>query len=486
MDEENNVLMLDQIARQAMTEKDLLFEFPIDIQEEVSGLKEPLKTAPAVSYRDLRDLLWISIDNEDTLDIDQLTFAEKTPFGTYKIYVAIADVEHLVKRFTAIDRQASYNTTSVYTPTLVFPMLPLRLSTELTSLQENADRSAIVVEIEVNDQGEYQLNNLYPAWVKNYAKLNYNNVANWFNQNAELDIQHHATSVAMQLQLQDEIAQLIKKKRYQQGYFSYSMIEVLPVIKGNTVIDLALSTHNRARAMIENIMIATNILLSNYFKERGISTIKRLILVPKRWDRIVELADEGGEQLPLKPDIIALKAFLSKQQHQPPQYYGHLISSILKLLGKGEYVVEDSKEPPFDFYDLNTRYAHMTAPNRRFSDLVLHRLLKHHLHGSDDHYSKDELEAIALHCTKKESDAMKVERTVRKSATAMIIKNRVGEQFDALVTGASHKGTWVKLLDPPIEGKVIEGHQGLDVGQLVRVQLINVDIQKGFIDFKKL
>lgn len=461
---------LIEIANRTMREKGFFSDFPPAVVKELVTIQAA--AAAPHSIRDLRDLFWISIDNDDSLDLDQLTFAEDE-----KIYVAVADVDSLVKKGSAIDQYAAHNTTSVYTPTKIFPMLPPKLSTDLTSLNEQADRCAIVIEVKIQANGQFDLSAIYPAHVCNKAKLAYNKVASYLDNQIPFP---PIPELKEQLQLQDQIAKRIESYRVQEGALYLTTIELEPVIAEGVLVDLKQSVLNRAHHLIENFMIAANVAATHFLMARHQPTLRRIVRTPKRWDRIVELVKSYGESLPQEPDSKALRAFLVKQQQKDPAHFPDLSLAIIKLIGRGEYTVGFPDEPAEGHFDLALRdYTHATAPNRRYPDLVMQRLLKGEV------YSKEELSQIAIWCTQKETDATKVERRVEKSAAAMVLSSRIGEIFKAMVTGINENGTWVRILSPPVEGKLIHGFDGLDVGDYLTVKLLHVDIDKGHIDFKK-
>lgn len=468
-----------------MLERGFAPDFSAAAVEELEQMKAP---APQPKEAlDLRDLLWASIDNEDSRDLDQLTYAEKLPSGKEKIYVAIADVDSLVKKGSAIDEHASHNTTSVYTPAKIFPMLPLKLSTNLTSLNEHNDRAAIVVEMEIEKDGRFVLADIYPAWVRNHAKLAYPGVGICLEQGACLT--HPIPSIKglrKQLELQDSMALKIQGFRDREGALQFAELELRPVVVGGVPVGVEEKSLNRAHKLIENFMIAANVGITTFLTEKKIPTIRRIVKTPKRWDRIVDLAKDLGETLPAKPDVKALRAFLLKQQQERPLQFADLSLAIIKLIGRGEYVLGVPGKQHLEHFDLaEIKYAHTTAPNRRYPDLLMQRILKSVLHNDPLPYSNDELDRLAQHCTQKEDDATKVERRLIKCAVAMLLVKDIGKEFKAMVTGASPKGTWVRLLTPPIEGKLVKGFEGVDVGDYLHVKLIHVDVKNGHIDFAR-
>ena len=479
--------LLQNIAHRAMIEKGLLPDFTGEALAELDRLRVS-KTTDDESRRDLRNLLWCSIDNDDSLDLDQLTVAEMMPDGRVNILVAVADVDALVKKGSAIDDYASHNTTSVYTAAQIFPMLPEKLSTDLTSLNFNQDRPAIIIEMVINTDGASQDSNVYRAVVHNHAKLAYNNVAAWLDGKGVIpEAIATVTGLAENLQMQDKAAQGMKNFRHTKGALSLETIEAKPMFKGDQVSTLEVEEKNRAKELIEEFMIAANSVTALYLTSKDFPSIRRVVRTPKRWERIVEIAAEHRVKLPVDPDSKALEDFLIKQKTDDPLRFPDLSLAIIKLLGAGEYIAEFPQDTAPGHFGLAVKdYSHSTAPNRRFADLITQRLLKAAMNGSPVPYSKNELELLAAHCTQQEDAANKVERQVAKSAAALLLQSKIGEQFETIVTGASSKGTWVRLLDMPIEGKLIHGTEGLDVGDRIRVQLIATDVEHGFIDFRKV
>ena len=479
--------ILQSIAHQAMLDRGLLPDFSAAALAELGRLQVPAATA-GEPVRDLRNLLWASIDNDDSRDLDQLTVAEAMPGDQIKILVAIADVDSLVKNGSAIDEHAHHNTTSVYTAAEIFPMLPEKLSTDLTSLNFNEDRLAMVVDMAVGADGSLQESTIYRAWVRNQAKLAYNSVAAWLEKNdGAPEAMVAVKGLAENLRLQDRVAQSMKNFRHSRGALSLETIEAKVVFDGDQLRALEIAEKNRAREIIEEFMIAANGVVARYLSARKFLSIGRVVRTPKRWDRIVEIAGEHKFSLPDIPDSKALEEFLVKEKAADPLHFPDLSLAVIKLLGSGEYTAELPEDNAPGHFGLATKdYVHSTAPNRRYPDLLTQRLLKAALEGKPVPYSKDELDVLAVHCTEAEDAARKVERQVGKSAAALLLEARIGEQFDSIVTGAAAKGTWVRLLTIPVEGKVVSGFQGLDVGDRARVQLISVNVQRGFIDFRKI
>lgn len=478
--------LLQEIARRAMVERGLEPEYPTAALKQLERIHTAAPTS--TSIRDLRDLLWASIDNDDSRDLDQLTVAEALPGGKVKLRVAIADVDALVKKGSPIDEHARFNTTSVYTAAQIFPMLPEKLSTDLTSLNPDQDRLAVVFEMILGRDGTVQKSDVYQACVRNHAKLAYKGVGAWLEGNGPMPERIGAVpGLAENLKLQDEIAQKMKERRHAQGSLQFQTVKGKPVFIGDRVHDLEPETRNRATDIIEDFMIGANGVSARFLESRGFPSLRRIVRTPERWERIVQLADELGYKLPASPDAKALQAFLLERRSADKLRFPDLSLAIIKLMGRGEYVAEYPGEKVPGHFGLALRdYSHSTAPNRRYPDIVTQRLLKAALKGERVPYTREELEEVALQCTEQEDAANKVERHVGKSAAALLLRSRIGEEFDGLVTGASEKGTWVRLLGIPVEGRVIQGTAGLDVGDKVRVRLTSVNVERGYIDFSRV
>lgn len=486
----NHRALLQALARQAMLARGLLPDFsPAALAqlEAITGPAVPESDADG-DLHDLRDLLWASIDNDDSEDLDQVTVAEALPGPTTRIYVAVADVDALVKKGSAIDMHAGQNTTSVYTAAEIFPMLPVRLSTDLTSLTPKGDRLAVVTEMIIGDDGALQTAQVYRALVRNHAKLAYNSVAAWLDGTGpEPDAIAAVPGLAENLRLQDRVARRMQRFRHIHGALSLQTIEAEPIFEGDEVRGLAAEERNCAKDIIEDFMIAANGVTARYLAGNGRASIRRVVRSPKRWPRIVDLAREYGASLPADPDARALEEFLIQRREADPLRFPDLSLTVIKLMGAGEYVAEMPGDTDPDHFGLAVRdYTHSTAPNRRYTDLVTQRLLKAALAGEPAPYDYDELSAIARQCTEQEDAADKVERQMGKSAAALLLASHIGEQYEAIVTGASYKGTWARLLAVPVEGKVVEGFRGLDVGDRTRVKLLSVDVNQGFIDFGRV
>ena len=451
-----------------MLERGLLPDFSAAVVAETGSIANAAAASDS-SLRDLRRLLWASIDNDDSLDLDQLSVAEQLPGGVVKIFVAVADVDAIVKKGSAIDGHAWTNTTSVYTAAEIFPMLPEKLSTDLTSLADGKERLAIVIEMEVGADGTVGKSDIYRAAVVNRAKLAYNGVAAWLDGTAPAPAPISAVpGLDQNLRLQDRVAQAMKTRRHQHGTLTLVTIEPRPVFDGDSLRDLQADRKNRATELIEDFMIGANGVTARYLEEKGFPALRRILSSPERWARIVELAKDLGERLPPGPDCQALQEFLEKRRQAEPERFPDLSLSVVKLLGRGEYVLELPGQPVAGHFGLAVKdYTHSTAPNRRFPDLLTQRLLKAALAWAPTPYRNDELGELARHCTQQEDNATKVERRVRKSVAALLLEARVGERFDGIVTGASSKGTWVRIDHPAAEGKVVRGYKGLDVGELI-------------------
>lgn len=487
IDDKQHRAILQQIAHRMMLEKGLVPDFPPKALAELDAIQGPATHADNAT-RDLRNLLWCSIDNDDSRDLDQLTVAEALPGGAAKILVAIADVDAVVKKCSAIDDHARQNTTSVYTVAAIFPMLPEKLSTDLTSLNLDSDRLSLVVEMVFAADGSLQSSDLYRALVRNRAKLAYNSVAAWLDGNAPMPREIGAVAgLEENIRLQDRVAQKLKTVRHAHGALDLETIQARPVFAGEELKDLEVDRQNRAKDLIADFMIAANGVAARFLAAKKFPSVRRVVRKPKRWDRIVELAVEHGSSLPKDPDSKALEQFLAAAKIADPLRFPDLSLSVIKLLGSGEYIVQFPGANGDGHFGLAVKdYAHSTAPNRRFPDVITQRLLKAALVGGSVPYDNGELVQLAKHCTEEEDNANKVERQVRKSAAALLLETRIGEQFDAVVTGASDKGTWVRILHPPIEGRLEAGYEGADVGQRFRVQLIRTDVERGYIDFKKV
>ena len=477
---------LRAIAQEAMRQRGLLPEFSAAAMAEAARLSGPGQDKDPM-IRDLRELLWASIDNDDSKDLDQLSVAQPLAAGAVKILVAIADVDALVKKDSAIDGHAWTNTTSVYTAAEIFPMLPEKLSTDLTSLNEKEERLAVVIEMTVAADGSITGGYVYRALVFNRAKLAYNAVAAWLEGTGAAPTKLAAVpGLEEQLRIQDGAAQALRRVRHAQGALMLETAEARPVYDADVLVDMRPDPRNRAKELIEDFMVAANGVTAKYLESRGYASLRRVLRTPKRWERIVELAAALNERLPAKPSAQALGAFLETRRRVDPERFPDVSLAVVKLLGSGEYALELPGQEIEGHFGLAVRdYTHSTAPNRRFPDLIAQRLLKAAMAGRPSPYTNEELTTLAAHCTVQEDNADKVERQVRKSAAALLLSSRIGAKFDGIVTGASEKGTWVRVTGPTAEGRVVRGFEGLDVGDRVRVELVHTDVARGFIDFAR-
>jgi exoribonuclease-2 len=486
---ENDQDILNRLAHMAMLERGLEPDFSDAALSELDSIHNPAQSNGSAHIRDMRDLLWASIDNDDSLDLDQLTTAEELTNGRVIIYVAVADVDALVFKDTSIDGHARHNTTSVYTAAHIFPMLPEKLSTDLTSLNEEKDRIAVVVKMVISDDGSIQDSDICRAQVRNKAKLAYNSVASWLDKQGPMpEPIRQVEGLEKNLLIQDKAAQAMRTLRTLHGALSFETIEARPAFIDGQIRALEVEKRNRAKDLIEDFMIAANGVTARFLSTKGFPSIRRQVRTPARWDRIVEIGQEHGFELPAKPDPRSLERFLVEARQKDTLRFPDLSLSIIKLLGPGEYTVEfPGQSLSSGHFGLAIKdYTHSTAPNRRFPDLITQRLLKAALDGMPMPYDAEALDALAKHCTTAEDLVKKVERQVNKSATAMLLESRIGENFIAIVTGAAQKGTWVRLIDHPVEGRLVHGFDGLDVGRKIHVQLLYVDVEKGFIDFKRI
>lgn len=476
-------------AHASMVEHGFNPDFPEGVDAELAAIQahssEPQPLSSASDLKDLRQLLWSSIDNDTSKDLDQIEWAEQLPDGRIRVLVGVADVDGRVAKGTVIDSHARSETTSVYTGVKVFPMLPTELSEGITSLNENEDRAAIVIEFKVDAQGNASDGAAYRALVRNHAQLAYNSVGAWLDEKgAAPDRVAASAELAAQLKLQDKAAQAMEGSRFQHGALDLETIETRPVTLGGDVVELARLQKNRATSLIEEFMVAANGVMARTFDDAEIASIRRVVRTPKRWERIVELAEGLGTTLPAEPDSKALNEFLLAQKGKDPDHFPDLSLAVIKLLGPGEYVLVKPTDPPIGHFGLAVQdYTHSTAPNRRFPDMVAQRLLKALLGKQSQPYSEDDLNAIAQRCTEMENAARKVEREMAKRIAAVVLRPRIGQNFRAVVTGVNQYGTFVRALDPHVEGMLVRGGHGLDVGDRLTVKLINTDPQRGFIDF---
>jgi VacB/RNase II family 3'-5' exoribonuclease len=479
---------LQAMAKQTMLENGFEPEFSAQVQQELGELKaHPPQVAPSANIRDLRDLLWSSIDNDTSRDLDQIEVAQRLPNGETKILVGIADVDTFVPKSSAIDAHAGKETTTVYTGVRNFPMLPEQLSTNTSSLLEAGDKLSIVIEFVVGIDGVVHSGSVYQAIVRNKAQLMYNAVGAWLeNTSGAPDKVAASPELQSQLKLQDEVAQALKNERYRHGALNIETIEVHPLMLNEKIVDVVKQEKNRATELIEDFMIAANEVVARMLDSNKVSSIRRVVKTPERWPRIVELAAKLGGNLPAVPNSKALNDFLIQRKSADPDHFADISLAIIKLMGPGEYVLERPGDPEPGHFGLAVQdYTHSTAPNRRFADLVTQRLIKAVLASQPAPYSNDELAAVALNCTLKEDAARKVEREMSKRIAAVAMSSRIGEVFDAIVTGVTPHGTFVRVLKPAIEGLLAQGQQGADVGDRLRVKLIRTDVQRGYVDFAR-
>jgi exoribonuclease II len=484
-----NPTHLRQIAVEAMRSRGLLPAFAPEALHEAEAARKADRERNN-NIRDLRHLTWFSIDNDDTRDLDQLSVAEPLAGGVTRLMVAVADVDARVAPGGAVDGHAAVNTTSVYTAAGVFPMLPEVLSTDLTSLHEGQERLAVVADIQVAEDGTVAESTIYRALVLNRARLTYDAVSAWLDGSAPAPPQVASVpELENQVRLHDTVAKQLRQWRQTRGALNVNTISARPVFKDGQLTDLQPDKKNRAKDLIADLMIAANGTTARFLVEKGFPSLRRFLQAPRRWDRIVLLAAGRGVPLPAAPDALALDRFLSAQRLADPTGFADLSLAVVKLLGSGEYAAapaSKSETNALSHFGLAVNdYAHSTAPNRRFPDLVTQRLLKAALAGEPPPYSADQLSEIAKHCTLQEDNASKVERQVLKAAGAWLLQGRIGDVFDAIVTGAAAKGTFVRISSPLLEGRVVHGFDGLDVGDTLRVRLLAVDAEKSFIDFER-
>jgi len=479
---------LHQIALTAIEQYGFDFTLTKPVLDEVNSLDlKKILDAAQDRAKDLRGLLWSSIDNEESLDLDQLEYCERGTNDEIIVKVAIADVDLFVPKNSQTDIYAAHNGTSVYTGIEVFPLLPARLSTELTSLLPNADHDSLVIEFSVFSDGAITSGAVYRALIRNKAKLAYEEIGDWFEGKTGVPASvERVSGLKEQLELQDEAAERLRKFRVEQGLLEFDTIEAKPVIREEKVIALIIQEKNRASSIIENFMIAANVSMSQFLKKAGFPMIQRVVRVPKNWQGIVEVAAACHETLPLQPDAKALAQFLNKRRISDLQTFPDLSLTIVKLLGPGEYMMLEPQASSVGHFGLAVMdYIHGTAPNRRYVDVIIQRLLKAVLDKQPCPYSQNELINCAVLYTDRDKAAKKVERFMRKVAAAVLLSGKIGESFDAIVTGASDKGTYVRILTPPAEGRVMRGEKGLVVGQKVSVRLTGINPYKGQIDFEK-
>jgi exoribonuclease-2 len=460
-------------------------DFPAGAAAQLTAIEAHPELPPAPGAQDLRNMLWSSIDNDTSKDLDQIEWAEQLPDGRIRVLVGVADVDVRVGLGTVLDGHAKSETTSVYTGVKVFPMLPAELSEGITSLNENQDRVAHVIEFAVDAAGAVSDGKVYAALVRNRAQLAYNSVGAWLEGRGPAPAKVAASAdLAAQLKLQDAAAQRMVNGRFQHGALDLETVETRPIMQADKPVSIVSLNKNRATSLIEEFMVAANGVAARTFEDAGVASIRRIVRVPKRWDRMVEVAQGLGTTLPAEPDSKALNDFLLAQKKKDPDHFPDLSLTMIKLMGPGEYVLVKPNEPSPGHFGLAVQdYTHSTAPNRRFPDIVTQRLMKALIAKSAQPYSADDLNAIAVHCTLMEDNARKVERDMQKRIAAVVLKPRIGQSFPAIVTGVNKYGTFVRTLDPHVDGMVVQGGKGLDVGDKVTAKLISTDPQRGFIDF---
>ena len=476
-------------ARATMQEHGFQPDFSPDAQKQLAEILashlDESEHSDLGGMKDLRGLLWSSIDNDTSKDLDQIEYAEARPDGSIRILVGVADVDGTVKRGTPLDDHAASETTSVYTGVRVFPMFPVELSEGLTSLNENEDRAAVVTEFCVDEHGICGEGSIYRAIVRNQAQLIYNATGAWLEGKGDAPAKVAASAeLQQQLRLQDQAAQRMVGARFQHGALDLETVETRPLMQGDEAVDLVRQEKNRATSLIEEFMVAANGVMARFLEAAKVASIRRVVRVPKRWERIVELANGLGTSLPAEPDSKALNEFLLAQRKKDPVHFPDLSLAVIKLMGPGEYVmVGPGEESPGHFGLAAQDYTHSTAPNRRFPDVVTQRLLKAVKAGANSPYSADELGQIAARCTLMEDAARHVEREMQKRIAAVVLHPRIGQSFAGVVTGVNQHGTFVRALEPHVEGMVVRGGKGLDVGDRVTVKLIGTNPERGFIDF---
>lgn len=474
------------IAKNVAIREGFVVETPREVMQSIRTLLEQPDDGDR-NVVDERELPWSSVDNQESTDLDQVEVSERLANGAIKVKIGIADVDMFVPKGSAADRFAGTNTTSLYAGVATFPMLPDELSSDATSLLEGKSRLAVITEMTIANDGAITDARVYRARLRNHGKLVYGDVGAWLEGRGPepADVVREPV-LGDQVKMQDEAAQRLRRRRIEHGALQLSTIEARAVAKDGEVVALEITDKNRGRELIEDLMIAANGVTARFLEERGFASIRRVVRTPKRWDRIVDLARELGTKLPDEPSAVALADFLKDRREAEPKRFVDLSISVVKLLGPGEYAVADPKAPDGHFALAASDYAHSTAPNRRYGDLVTQRLLKAAAAGKPSPYTVDELWDIARRCTDMENHARKFERTMRKVAAALFLSKRIGDEFDAVCTGVNPSGTFVRLEDPPAEGRVVEGEKGIDVGDNLRVRLVATEPRRGFIDFVRV
>ena len=477
------------IAHRAMIEAGFIPDLPATIKKEIKAIAAGTPpSSSSASVRDLRTFLWSSIDDSKSRDLDQVEYAEALAKGEARVLVGIADVDARVAKGSAIDEHAEANGTSVYAGVRTFPMLPEELSTDLTSLNAGEDRLAVVTEMVVAPDGTVKNTDIYLALLRSHAKLSYEAVGAWLDGKAEVPANVIAVpGLEAQIQLQSETAGRLGEFRKEHGALELETIQATPVVNEHgKVLELAVTEPNSARDLIANFMIAANVAMAQFLEGKGGPSLRRVVRTPKYWSRIVEIAAELDEKLPATPDSRALADFLARRKVADPLHFPDLSLAVVKSLGPGEYTVQLPGQEGEGHFGLAVQdYTHSTAPNRRYADLVTQRLVKAALADKPAPYTNLELKQLAAHCTERDSAARKVERKMRKVAAAVLLRDKIGEEFKAIVTGVSEKGTFARVISPPVDGRVMRGERGLRVGEKVRVRLLATDPQRGFIDFAR-
>jgi exoribonuclease-2 len=478
---------LHAIARQALLDAGFEPDFPPAVAHELAAVNRQHLPADD-SVRDARALLWSSIDNNESRDLDQVEYAEQLSNGDIRILVGIAEVDEFVHKGSAIDDHARVNTVSVYTPGQVFPMLPEQLSTDATSLLEGDDKLAVVIDLVVNADGAVVASEVYRALIRNHAQLVYEPVGAWLEGRAPAPPKiAQVAGLEAQLKLQDEATTRLAALRRRNGALNLEINQPAPVVADGKIVGLAAQEHNRARDIIESFMIAANTAMAELLEAKGVPSLRRVVHKPKQWARIVEIAAGLGDHLPTEPDSRALADFMARRKAADPAHYHELSLAVLKLLGAGEYMVEAPGVEQEGHFGLGVGdYTHSTAPNRRYPDLVTQRCLKSVIASAPPPFTTDELYDLAAHCNEMASAARKVERRMRKVAAAALLADRLGEVFTGIVTGVTEHGTFARLLAPPADGRVVKGEHDLQVGDRVRVRLLATNVERGFIDFARV
>jgi VacB/RNase II family 3'-5' exoribonuclease len=483
----HNQLDFEALARQSLAAHGFQPAFSPAVEQQLAELRAHSPAVqPTPQIRDMRSLFWSSIDNDTSRDLDQIEYVEQQKDGDIRVFIGVADVDAFVPKGSAIDEHAEAQTSTLYTGVTIFPMIPEELSTGTTSLLENQDRLAIVVQYDVGSDGHLHGTDIYRAIVNNKAQLAYPSVGAWLEGRGEAPPKVAAsTELQAQLKLQDQAAQELRGERYRHGALTIEGNEVQPVTKKGDIVDIEDHEKNRATELIEDFMVAANEVVARYLID--VPSIRRIVKTPKRWDRIVQLAAQSGTTLPAEPDSKALNDFLCERQKADPDHFADLSLAVVKLMGPGEYILEKPGDTMEGHFGLAVRdYAHSTAPNRRYADVITQRLIKAKLAQEPQPYTAAELDVIAQHLTERENAARKVEREMSKRLTAIAMRHHIGEDYNGIVTGVGEHGTFVRVLKPHMEGLLVHGQQGADVGDRMRVKLVSADPQRGYIDFARV